>query len=58
MSMDTAAAKGTKDVTMKGVRIADGMMKKAWSILDAAVQKKPASDILNQRAIRSVQGKT
>lgn len=58
MSVETAAVKGTRDVASKGIRITDGIMKKAWSILEAAVEKKPASEILNQKAIRSVQGKT
>ena len=58
MSFDTTAVKGTKDVASQGIRITDGLMKKAWSILDAAVEKKAPTEILNQKAIQNIQGIT
>jgi len=58
MSIESNPVKATKDITSQGVRIVDGLVKKAWSIMDAAVEKQVPSEILNQKAIQSIQGKT
>lgn len=36
---------------------AEGLVKKAWSVLDAASEKQKPSDYLRPEAIRSIQGK-
>lgn len=45
----------TTKVVAKAVEIG---IKKAWSILDAASEKKAPSEYLSQRAIKSIQGKS
>jgi len=49
------------DTTKKTVRAAEkgleGLIRKAWSIMDAASEKKTPSQYLSDRAIRSIQGK-
>ena len=50
------------DATTKTVqtieRGAEALVKKAWSILDAASEKKKPSEYLRPEAIRSIQGET
>lgn len=46
-----------RDVTQKGLRAADSTIKKAWSILDAASEKKAPSEYLSKQAINAIQGK-
>jgi hypothetical protein len=38
-------------------RLVETGMKKAWSILDAAVEKKSPSEALSKQGIRAIQGK-
>jgi hypothetical protein len=47
----------TAEVSRNTIRLTEGTIKKAWSILDAASEKKTASEILSQRAIQAIQGK-
>ena len=58
MSMETKMVKASKDVASEATRIVDGMLKKTWSILDAAVEKQAPTEILNQKAIKNIQGIT
>ena len=37
--------------------VVESLIKKAWSIMDAASEKKAPSQYLNDQAIRSIQGK-
>ena len=39
------------------VRTAENLVKKLWSIMDAASEKKAPGDYLSSRAISSIQGK-
>ncbi len=57
MSVESTVISTTKDVTKKGINMVDSMLKKAWSILDAASEKKPPSEFLKPSAINSIQGK-
>ena len=50
---ETAIAKAAVDTTTK---LAETAIKKAWSILDAASEKKPPSEYLSQNAIKAIQG--
>lgn len=38
-------------------KISEGLVKKPWSIMDAASEKLQPSEYLSQQAIRSIQGK-
>lgn len=48
------------DTTMQVVQMAEKgvetLIKKAWSIMDAATEKETPSQYLSERAIRSIQG--
>ena len=54
--MADEAVKATTDVVRTGTKIAEAGIKKAWSILDAASEKKPPSEVLSQKAVRAIQG--
>ena len=38
-------------------RGAEALVKKAWSVMDAAAEKQKPSEYLSRRAVRSIQGK-
>lgn len=40
----------------KTKRIVEAGIRKAWSILDAASEKRPPSEYLSQQAVRAIQG--
>jgi hypothetical protein len=48
---DTAVKTGQK--LEKGV---EGLMRKAWSVMEAASERKAPSQYLSDRAVRSIQG--
>jgi hypothetical protein len=50
------AVKAAADVSQTTIRIIEGTIKKAWSILDAASEKKPPSEMLSPKAITAIQG--
>jgi len=50
---EVAIAKAAVDTTTK---LAETAIKKAWSILDGASEKKPPSEYLSQNAIKAIQG--
>ena len=49
------------DAAVKTARVAErgaeALVKKAWSVMDAAAEKQKPSEYLSQRAVRSIQGK-
>jgi hypothetical protein len=49
----TDAAVKTGQRVEKGV---EGLMRKAWSVMEAASEKKAPSQYLSDRAVRSIQG--
>ena len=53
---DDAIAKGATDAIRAGTKIVEGTLKKAWSILDAASEKKQPSEVLNPKAVKAIQG--
>ena len=57
MPLESIVAKATKDTVDKSTRVIETSVKKAWSIMDAAVEKKAPSEQLNKRAMSAVQGK-
>ena len=56
MTLETAAVKATVDTTRTAVKTAETAIKKAWSILDAATEKKTPSETLSPQAIKAIQG--
>lgn len=56
MPLETVAVKAATDAATQTVRTADSAMKKFWSILDAAAEKKPPSETMTQKGIQSMQG--
>jgi len=48
--------KPIRDATKAGVRVADAAVKRAWSILEVASEKKAPSEYLSNNAIVSIQG--
>jgi len=57
MPIESVAANAARDAAQKGLRTADSAIKKAWSILDAASEKKPPSEYLSKQAISAIQGR-
>ena len=49
---DTAVT--TADTARRGL---EALVKKAWSIMDAASEKQRPSEYLSEQAVRSIQGK-
>jgi hypothetical protein len=45
------------DAAATAVKVVDAGLKKAWSILDAAGEKKAPSEYLSKNAISAIQGK-
>ncbi len=56
MALESQVVKTTTDAATKSVRLVDAAMKKFWSILDAAEQKKSPSEYLTPKGIGSIQG--
>lgn len=57
MSAESTAVKTVSDTTKGVVRNAETLVKKLWSIMDAASEKKAPGDFLSSQAISSIQGK-
>ena len=57
MSVESTAAKTVSEGTKGVVRAGEQLVKKLWSIMDAASEKKLPSDYLSTQAIQSIQGK-
>lgn len=57
MSVESTAAKTVSEGTKSVVRAGEQLVKKLWSIMDAASEKKAPGDYLSSRAISSIQGK-
>jgi hypothetical protein len=55
MSLETAA-KTVTDAASQTLKVADTAIKKAWSIMEAASEKKSPSEYLGQKAVKSIQG--
>jgi hypothetical protein len=59
MSLEAAGtemAKAAVDVTQTGLKLVDSAVKKAWSVMDAASEKRAPSEYLSQQAISAMQG--
>lgn len=53
---EKVTAKVVSDVTRTGARFVEAMAKKAWSVIDAASEKKSPNEVMSQRGVKSVQG--
>jgi hypothetical protein len=58
MAIESAVAKTTFDVVDNTRKMVEEAFKKAWSILDAASEKRTPSKAISQNAIRAIQGNT
>jgi hypothetical protein len=45
------------DVTKTGLKLVEGAVKKAWSVMEAASEKRAPSEYLSQQAMSAMQGK-
>lgn len=50
--------KTVSDAAKAGMKIADGIVKKAWTILEAAVEKQRPSEYMSKGGIAAIQGKS
>ncbi|MCU0484562.1 MAG: hypothetical protein MUC85_00495 [Anaerolineales bacterium] len=55
--MDHLANEITKEIG-KAAKVVETGMQKAWSILDAASEKRAPGEYLSQKAVNAIQGKT
>lgn len=56
MPFETAVLKTAKDTAEKTIHAVDSAMKKFWSILDAAVEKKSPGEYMSPKGINSMRG--
>ncbi|WP_374686463.1 hypothetical protein [Promineifilum sp.] len=57
MSAETAAMKPISEGVKTGVKETEKLVKKLWSLMDAAARKEAPGEYLSSPAIRSIQGK-
>lgn len=50
-------AQTATDTARTALKVAEGTVRKAWSLLDAASEKKAPSQFLSANAIKAIQGK-
>jgi hypothetical protein len=48
--------KAISDATKAGLKISEGIVKKAWTILEAAAEKQRPSEYLSRDGITKIQG--
>lgn len=54
--MEDAAIQVGQEVVQKTISTVESTLKKIWSVLDAASEKKVPSEILSQQGIKAIQG--
>ncbi len=52
------AEKVVTDTVTTAIKVTEAAIKKAWSVMDAAAEKKPPSDYLSPNAVKAIQGVT
>ena len=57
MSPEKTVVDKATDVTKTSLKLAESAIKKVWSIMDAASQKRSPSEYLSQQGINAMQGK-
>jgi len=45
------------DTAIKAARMGEAAIRQAWSLMEAATEKKRPSEVLSQEAVRRIQGK-
>ncbi|MBM4425274.1 MAG: hypothetical protein FJ030_18150 [Chloroflexi bacterium] len=48
--------KALTDTVSTTLKLADSALKKVWSLMDAAAEKKPPSEQLSRAAVQAIQG--
>lgn len=56
MPLETEIARSTQRAVSETTRMVETAVKKAWTILDAACEKKLPSETLSPNAVRAIQG--
>jgi len=56
MSLEAMAIKTVENVAKQTTQLAEATIKKVWSVLDAASEKKAPTEYLSQQAISAIQG--
>jgi len=56
MTMEKMAFDTTKAAVEKAAKVVEMGVKKAWSILDAASEKKAPGEVLSSNGVKAVQG--
>lgn len=44
------------DAVTTAAKLAEAAIKKAWSLMDAATEKKPPTEVLTPNAVKAIQG--
>lgn len=57
MGTEAVAFKAAQDTTRQAVGAVETMVKKAWSVLEAAAEKQSPSQYLTPKAVNAIQGK-
>lgn len=52
-----STAQAAADVARTGLSLAETVIKKVWTLLEAAVEKQAPSEYLSEKGIRAMQGK-
>jgi hypothetical protein len=47
----------TTDVATTGLKLAETAIKKAWTLMEAAIEKQSPTEYLSEKSIRAMQGK-
>ncbi len=53
----TAAVKPVSDAVLTGVKLEVEAARKAWSLMEAATEKRQPSEVMSQGAVKRMQGK-
>jgi hypothetical protein len=57
MGIETGAAKTAHEGVKAGVSVVESFLRKVWSMVDAASEKKMPGEVLSPKAIGAIQGK-
>lgn len=58
MKLEKTAAKSETDITRHVVKTAETLVRKTWTVLDAASEKEAPGEVLSDEAMRAIQGRT
>jgi phage/plasmid primase-like uncharacterized protein len=56
-TLEKAVAETAADTTKSSLKLAETAVKKAWTLMEAAVEKQSPTEYLSEKGIRAMQGK-